>query len=162
MNIFEARKDFSVKFITGLFIFIIHIPLIMYFLMPGKTFTVLAVFIILLAALLITFIYAPKSYEIDDESVIIKRRAGDIAIYFDSIEEVKELSGDELKGSLRLFGSSGLFGFFGIFYKKGWGRFTAYCSNSSDLVFIRTEKIWLISPHQKEIFVSVLKEKLKK
>jgi len=65
-----------------------------------------------------------------------------------------------LQGAVGIFGMSGLFGFFGIFYKKDIGRFSAFCSNCSDLILIKSNKTFLISPYLKEQFIASIKNRI--
>ncbi|GAB4030072.1 MAG: hypothetical protein Fur0012_05380 [Elusimicrobiota bacterium] len=156
---FEARKDFSIKAITLAFNLSSLIPLALYLYSPEKPFTPLLVFFIMTATSALTWLFSPVSYQITETKLKILRPIKDIEIDLGEISEIKKTDRASLKGTVRLFGSGGLYGFFGLFYKKGLGKFYAYCTNSSDLVLIKAGKIFLISPSHTETFISFLKGK---
>ncbi|NLI09687.1 MAG: hypothetical protein GX447_02875 [Elusimicrobia bacterium] len=156
---FEAKKDFTVKLITNLFNIGSLIPLILYFYLPHKNPVTLLVFSIMIITSLLTWFFSPVSYQITETKINILRPIKNIEIELSKIKEIKKIGKEDLKGAIRLFGSGGLYGFFGLFYKKDLGKFYAYCSNSSDLVLIKSDKLFLISPSQPEVFISYVKEK---
>ena len=110
----------------------------------------------------ISFLFAPSSYGIDGTHLYIRRPLLPIQIRFNDILEVRRLNDQEMEFTLRLFGSGGLFGFFGLFYsrKLGWQRW--YATRTGDLVGIVTNtKGWLVlSPDSPEAFVAALKKRL--
>lgn len=156
---FEARKDFAVKAITLIFNLSSLIPLAFYLYSPEKHLTPLLVFFIMAAASALTWLFSPLSYQITEKKLKILRPFKNVEIDLSRITEIKRTDRESLKGTIRLFGSGGLYGFFGLFYKKGLGKFYAYCTNSSDLVLIKAGRLFLISPSQTETFISFLKEK---
>ncbi|MEW5950654.1 MAG: PH domain-containing protein [Elusimicrobiota bacterium] len=156
---FEAKRDFTVKLITNVFNIGSLIPLVLYFYLPHKNSVALFVFSIMIITSLLTWLFSPVSYQITETKINILRPIKNIEIELSKIKEIRKIEKEDLKGAIRLFGSGGLYGFFGLFYKKGFGKFYAYCSNPSDLVLIKSDKLFLISPSQPEVFISYVKEK---
>jgi len=118
--------------------------------------------LLLLAALLpatayITRAMAPLGYVIDDINLLIDRRIKPITIPLGEIKEVRPARDGILKGSLRLMGTSGYYGYYGLFWKRGVGKYRAYATRLSELVEIKTEKtLFVLSPENPGEFISSL------
>ena len=66
---------------------------------------------------------------------------------------------DALRWSIRLFGSGGLFGFFGIFRNKTLGTYRAYGTDPSNAVVIKLQqKTLVVTPHDPVAFVAAVME----
>jgi hypothetical protein len=58
------------------------------------------------------------------------------------------------KGSIRLFGVGGLFGYTGLYWSKSVGRFTAYVTNRGHSILIKSDsRQVMISPDDVEGFM---------
>jgi len=92
---------------------------------------------LLLAAVLIgSWLYAPQSYTVDSQDLIINRPIGKIRISFRDIKQVRRLANSETKGTIRIFGVGGLFGYFGRFYTPGIGRISFYATQRKNNIRI--------------------------
>lgn len=81
--------------------------------------------LILLAAIAVMPIY------IEESEKYYKLRLLFFPIIFQKSEyRVREVAPETLKGSIRTFGSGGLFGFTGYFRNKSLGKYTAFISNT--------------------------------
>ncbi len=94
-------------------------------------FCVLAVVLIL-----VSYAYSPRGYVIGDRSILVQRLAGRPRIALDDVREVRRAAPDDSSGAIRLFGSGGLFGYYGLFSSAKLGKFTAYVTNRNNKVLI--------------------------
>jgi len=103
----------------------------------------------------ITVFFAPLGYSVLPRGVVIHRMGRNVAVGFEQIAEIRRIDSKEIGLAIRVFGSGGLFGWFGRFYGSRLGWFTAYGSSGRDLVLISLTdgaKI-VISPHPAEGFL---------
>lgn len=103
------------------------------------------------------FIYSycisPKNYFITESHLIISVPLKKIEIPLSSVREVRRLDKKELKGTIRTKGVGGLFGFTGKFHSKNLGSFEGYFTNQNNLVMVRCEKTYIISPDDPSLFL---------
>lgn len=113
--------------------------------------------ILLLLAVIVLYIFTPRSYKISNGKIYIKRIIGKVVIQDIKLAEVVE----EIGLGMRLFGSAGAGGYFGKFELLSRGVATLYCTRLDRVGFIKTEKkVYLISPDEPEMFIKALKENL--
>lgn len=103
------------------------------------------------------FIYcyciSPKNYFITESHLVISAPSKKIVVPLSSLREVRRLDKKELKGTVRMKGIGGLFGFTGKFYSKNLGSFEGYFTNQNNLVMVRCEKTYIISPDNPSLFL---------
>jgi hypothetical protein len=107
----------------------------------GDTTTILThtgILLLSLAILLGSWLYAPKSYTVDNTNLSINRPIGKVNIQLNDIEQVQKLVDKEAKGTIRTFGVGGLFGYFGKFHTPGTGHSTWYATQRKNRVLIVT------------------------
>jgi len=159
-HVFRAEWDKTVKVITTfIVILLISIALSITYkaLISGKEFT-LAFNFLILGILLLTYLYAPKCYEITERGVVIVRRIGSIQIPFSAI---RRFYGADLgRVGLRLWGCGGLFGYFGLYSIRGMGRVWVYATKKEVVVIETDSKKYAISPENIFEFLETLKSKL--
>jgi len=110
--------------------------------------------LILFLTCLLCWIYAPKSYEIVENDLIIHLNAGKKV--FKSLKKCSLLEQPLPFIGIRLWGNGGLFGGTGIFWNRKYGIFRAYVTSArhDDMLLIETEKHKIIiSPQDKHIFL---------
>lgn len=115
-----------------------------------------------LAALLfliffLVYLYSPQGFSIATDGLRIHRPRGAILIPAPTIRWARRAEPRELCG-LRLFGSGGLFGFFGIFYARRFGLYRAYVTHLDDLVVVEAKRVYLLSPEGSEEFLHHLRQ----
>ena len=107
-----------------------------------------SVIVFLFGTLLICFLYAPKSYSVNENKLVIHRPLNDKYILIDSIIEIRPIDKSEMKGTIRTFGVGGLFGNYGKFHSNGLGNFTMFGTQSKNYVLIKTNsKKLVITPN---------------
>ena len=88
----------------------------------------------------------PRYLLLDDKSIVITHPIGQTVILKSDIIEVRAVERSELLGSIRLFGSGGFFGWFGIFRNSKFGVYRIYCGQLENLYHIKTlTKSYIIS-----------------
>ncbi|MDX5346608.1 MAG: PH domain-containing protein [Hymenobacteraceae bacterium] len=93
--------------------------------------------VLLVSILGVTFCISPRGYILTRNRLIIKRIFSDRLIFVKDIKQARLLQPDEMKGTIRTFGSGGLFGYFGKFYNNHLGIFTAYMTQRKNKILIR-------------------------
>jgi hypothetical protein len=121
------------------------------------TFTSTAVLcpaILIGGCLVFTFIFKTKALAIDNDSIIIERMPNNVVINFSDIKSVKKE--EEMTFAIRTFGNGGVFGYTGMFYKKGIGSMRWYATQRKNYILI--EKIngrkVVITPDEPDAFIS--------
>jgi hypothetical protein len=106
---------------------------------------------------LVAWLLHPTSYEITNENLLIHRPLHAIKI---SLASIKNIERTEPGYSMRIFGSGGLFGYFGLFSSNKLGRHHRYTGNNENLVLLNTgKKKYLLSIHDKLFFDELIKQK---
>jgi hypothetical protein len=130
----------------------------------GDTTTILihsVVIFVLLATLVVSYLFSTQNYLIDNNELVIKRPISERRISIADIEEIRLVGEADMTGTIRTFGNGGLFGYYGKYYNKTFGSMTLYTTQRANRVFIRTNsgsKI-IISPDDLR-FIDKLKSAL--
>jgi len=156
---FNAKLDRSTQALT---IFVIIVVVGVFFFIEKSnevsSFIQNIYFAIAAAGLGLPYLLAPRKYYVDSSAVLVKRILGSVSIPVSAIEEI-ELYRDfgRRKLAVNIFGSSGFFGHFGLFWIKGVGVARVYLSSTKDCVRIRCgNKNYLLSPYPVEQFLETL------
>jgi hypothetical protein len=147
---FSASYDTTTKIITAVVLFI---------LVGVDAFTRSAI-VAGLGALVfaLAYAYSPRGYAIGDRSILVKRLIGNVRLPLDAIREVRSATSDDFRAALRLWGSGGLFGYYGIFQTSRLGRGTWYVTNRSNAVVVITDaKTVLFSPDNVDGFITAIR-----
>jgi hypothetical protein len=106
--------------------------------------------------LIIPYLWAPQGYTVKGHAVIVKRLVGDLKF---QVEREPERWNWTWWG-LRLFGSGGLYGYYGFFTFRNLGRVRMYATNRHNLVLLKDEKNRkiLLSPTNPEEFIQRLRK----
>jgi len=126
---YKASKDLTVQIITIgvviLFAFLGYKSIMGLINSNGNLAPILfhwSVIVFLFGTLLLCFLYAPKSYSVNEDKLVIHRPLNDKYIPIDSIVEIRPINKSEFKGTIRTFGVGGLFGNYGKFHSNGHGK----------------------------------------
>lgn len=88
----------------------------------------------------------PRYLLLDDKSIVITHPIGQSVILKSDIIEVRAIERSDIRGSIRLFGSGGFFGWFGIFRNSKFGTYRLYCGQLENLYLVKTTtKKYIIS-----------------
>ena len=88
----------------------------------------------------------PRYLLVDDKSIVITHPIGQTVILKSDITEISAVERSDIRGSIRLFGSGGFFGWFGIFRNSKLGTYRLYSGQLENLYLIKTStKSYIIS-----------------
>ena len=99
---------------------------------------------------------APRGYSIADGRLTILRLVRPVQIPLASIRTVEPLSAERLAGSLRTFGSGGLFGYYGRFRNAGLGNYRMYATRGDGFVLVRAALPYVLTPDSPDRFIETL------
>ncbi len=119
----------------------------------------LTLFLFFAVVVLACWFYAPASYILDDNQLVIKRNGGELRFFCNEITEVRLLEKREARLLIRMFGVGGLFGYYGVYYSASIGRINMYATrlNHRILITMRNGRRMIITPDE-----TGLEEALKK
>jgi len=110
------------------------------------------------AVLALSFAFSPRGYEISSGAFRVKRLAGDVVFPLDRLRFVRDATAADFWGSVRLWGSGGLFGYYGWFWSKALGRSRWYVTNRNRTVVIADgDQLILVSPDNRDEFLAALR-----
>jgi hypothetical protein len=118
------------------------------------------VYLTTIVPLFIVFLYAPKSYTVNSENIIIKKKYDRIIIPKNEVKQILYLTQTELAITHRKFASGGFFGYFGKFGTNKLGDVSIYAGSiSSNLVLIEKTNgtKYVITPKEIEQFKTTMK-----
>lgn len=114
--------------------------------------------ILSLAVLAIGWAWSPRGYVVKGQTILVKRLAGTVRISLDELREARRADSEDLRGCIRLWGSGGLFGYYGLFSTSKLGRSTWYVTDRSKIVVAITgAKTILFSPNDPAGFLAAIR-----
>jgi hypothetical protein len=106
--------------------------------------TVLSVLVLLIAAA-----WSPQGYAVQGQSILVRRKIGTVRIPLADLRDVRRADAADLRGCVRLWGSGGLFGYYGLFSTSKLGKSRWYVTDRSKIVvLIAGGKTILLSPDE--------------
>jgi hypothetical protein len=112
--------------------------------------------------ILLSYLFSPRGYSLDDRHLTIKRLVGGISIPYSQILAVEIV--ENVKFSLRVFGVGGVFSWYGSFLVESGsnsGIAKVYATSFRRMARIETGKrTYYLSPAEPEKFVEAVKERL--
>ena len=125
----------------------------------------LLLLILLIAALFgMAYLLRPYQYLLDHEKLVIHKQLLPKTILFKDIAQIEPVDYKDLGIKFRMWGSGGLWGWYGIFYSFEKGKIILQIGNKEALMMITThqgQKI-VLSPTEIQEFSKSLKQKLQK
>jgi hypothetical protein len=97
-----------------------------------------------LCVIALTYLYSPRSYEISNREILIKRLIGAISLPLDGIHELRAGTDGDFRACTRLWASGGLFGYFGLFKTTQLGKCRWYMTNRHNSVIIVTDVMTVV------------------
>lgn len=113
-------------------------------------------------ALLLTVVFgyglSPRGYTVAERSITVHRMLWNARIPLEGARQARRITGAELRGSFRVFGSGGLFGYYGLFHTSKLGNCTWYATARERLVAVITDaKSALFSPDDADGFLAAVR-----
>ncbi len=107
--------------------------------------------------LLLGYAWSPRGYVVTDREITVKRLIGNVTIPLADIQAVRRATPDDLKGTLRMFGSGGLFGYYGSFRNSALGMSSWYVTNQKNVVVLIGSRTTLFSPDDVDGFLAEIR-----
>ena len=110
--------------------------------------------------ILVAYGYSPRGYAVQaqDRSIEVTRLIGKARISLAGLREARAAADGELRGSIRLWGNGGLFGYYGLFRTPKLGRCRWYLSSRKNAVVVVTDRqTVLLSPDDTEGFLASIR-----
>jgi hypothetical protein len=106
----------------------------------------------------LAFAFRPVNYIVTKDEVIVRRPLLNVHIKRVDIESVALIDKYKIRGSVRIFGVGGLFGYYGSFANFFLGRMTWYATRKDKPVLVKTtaNKKIIFTPNEPEKFVTEL------
>ncbi|MFN7920952.1 MAG: PH domain-containing protein [Bryobacteraceae bacterium] len=152
---FAVRYDRMTKIVSAAAIaLVVALPLLL--LSAGTIATILAASLSV-AVIGLSYAYSPRGYEISGGAFRVKRLIGDIVVPLDRLRFVRDATAADFWGCVRLWGSGGLFGYYGKYWSKALGRSTWYVTDRNKAVVVTDgERTMLVSPEDRDQFVAAI------
>lgn len=111
---------------------------------------------ILLAIYFIVFAFRPISYKLTDDKVIIHRIFSNVKIYRRQITNIQLFDKANLNGTIRTFAVGGIFGYYGKFLNKQFGKMTWYATRLDKAILVQTidHRNIILTPNEPEKFIA--------
>jgi hypothetical protein len=111
-----------------------------------------------LFVLILAYAYSPRGYRMAERAIRVKRLIGDVRIPLEDVREARIASAEDFAGCIRLWGSEGLFGYYGVFRTSKLGKCTWYAtSRRNRVVVITAAKTVVFSPDDPDGFVAAIR-----
>jgi hypothetical protein len=106
------------------------------------------------AIVLATWAFAPRAYEIDGHRLIVHRNIGSREYDLRGLLEVRADEGVmPLFGAMRVAGVGGMFGYYGKYYSRTLGTFTAFVTDRRRAVALKLRQgTVVVSPDDPKLF----------
>jgi hypothetical protein len=109
---------------------------------------------------LFCYLYAPRAYLVSRQEVVIQRPVQPIVIPLADIKDVRTVAPAEFKGTIRTFGSDGLFARIGHFHSPALGNFLMYATDTDKAVLIDTAERFVLTPSDPARFVAEVRARM--
>lgn len=142
----KAKWGKSVKLITfSVFLVLLIVAL---------SLSAVIVIFICLGILLIPYLFAPKSFELTQSGIVVRRLLRSFEIPY---SKVKGVSVIDLPLGIRLWASGGLYGYYGLFYLDKLGKVWVYATRRKRVLLLKVNNNkYIISPENLEVFLKLL------
>lgn len=106
----------------------------------------------------IAYAYSPRGYSIQNGAIVVKRLIGNTNIPLDGLRAIRACTKDDFSGCVKLCGSGGLFGHYGLYRTSKLGACSWYMTNRRNaVVAIAERKTAVFSPDDVDGFITAIK-----
>jgi hypothetical protein len=150
---FAAPWDNLVKGVTICVFAVMIFVMIVFGFVAGSLSILVGMLVLYSAVLGSPYFWAPRAYTVTDNKIVVKRLIGDFQITAAQKPERWRWTW----WGIRLFGSGGLYGYYGYFSFRGLGRVCMHATNRNNLVLVKDEKgrRFLLSPSEPDKFIQL-------
>lgn len=114
-----------------------------------------------LSLAIVGFAYAwsPRGYTVTAAGIAVKRLIGAAVFPLTDVRQARPATGNDTRGCIRLWGSGGMFGYYGLFSTAVLGRCTWYVTDRKRMaVVVTSAKTALFSPDDRDGFLRAIRE----
>lgn len=157
---FTAPWSRQLKWLTALIaILLLGLPLMLLNRAPQTGSVLFAISIWLPPAiLLLGALFAIRGYAIQGQTFQVLRPGWKTRIDLGDLQSA-EAKAEAMRGSIRIFGNGGLFGFIGLFRNDTLGRYRAFATDSANCVVLRfPARTIVVTPDRPEQFVAAIRQ----
>ncbi|MGO4884019.1 MAG: PH domain-containing protein [Bryobacteraceae bacterium] len=105
--------------------------------------------------ILLAYAWSPRGYAVTGDSLVIKRLIGNVRVPLAAIREIQPGTPDDFTGCIRIAGSGGVFGYYGLFRTAKLGKCSWYVTDRAKTVIVKTDnKTLVLSPGDVQEFVA--------
>src|SRR5947209_1371782 len=79
--------------------------------------------------ILLAYAYSPRRYVVSEASIMVERLIGKVHVPLGGLREARVATPDDFSGCIRLWGSGGLFGYYGLYRTASLGKCHWYVTN---------------------------------
>lgn len=147
---FAASYDLTTKIISaGACAVLLFVPLMAQSVVLGC----LSALVILLA-----YGYSPRGYTVSERTITAKRLIGNVEVPLEGVREARAGGADDFRTCVRLWGSGGLFGYYGLHWTKKLRKCRWYVTNRKNTVVLVTEaRTVVFSPDDVDGFLAAIR-----
>jgi hypothetical protein len=107
---------------------------------------------------LLSYAWSPRGYALAERSIVVKRLIGGARIPLECVREARRTTSDDLRRCIRLWGSGGMFGYYGLFRTSKLGKCWWYVTDRRNTVVVITDKkTALFSPDDVDGFLAAIR-----
>ena len=129
------------------------------FLLWLKCFLILIISI----TILVLLSFMPIRLKANEKEIELCRMLSSLKIPLSEVVEITPITPSYIDGSIKTFGSDGVFGYIGNFKNKRLGKYTMYVTELKNLVLVRTtDKTYVFSCTRYRDFISYVEHKRSK
>jgi hypothetical protein len=106
----------------------------------------------------LAFAFRPINYVVTEDEIIVRRPLLNVHMKRVDIKSVELIDKNKIRGSIRIFGVGGLFGYYGRFANLSLGRMTWYATRRDKPVLVKTidDKKIIFTPNDPDKFLNKL------
>jgi hypothetical protein len=102
--------------------------------------------------------WSPAGYAISGHAIIVRRLIGNVRFRLEDVREARRAATDDFSGTIRLCGSGGVFGYYGLFRTSKLGKCWWYLTNRSNATVVITRaKTAVFSPDDVDAFLAAVR-----
>ncbi|RLF22389.1 MAG: hypothetical protein DRN15_09160 [Thermoprotei archaeon] len=158
-----ARYDSLVKAITVAYLLLIALVATILLVVRAPFYVVVITLVIFTAMAIAAFALSPRAFVLSEEGLLICLNVKKICLKYQDIVSARYAPQAWSWVKIRLCGSGGLFGFYGLFLLKNLGRAWLFVTNRRNIILVETRsgKKFLISPEDPRKFMIELMKRMK-
>lgn len=125
---FPASYDSTTKIISAIMCVLVVVVSVV-----ARSMVATAIGVVVVA---LSYAYSPRGYIVADRSIIVKRLIGNRVIALEGLGEARAATPEDLRGRIRIWGSGGMFGYYGLFRTSRLGTCRWHMTNRQNAVIV--------------------------